>query len=64
MRSLWQWHQADVNMEGDIVPTKVLHVFRKLVEDAIGTCHLSGELIRKSPRAMSGISPFLHVGVI
>lgn len=44
-KSLWQWHEADVNIEGDIVPAKVLQVFRKLVENAIGTCHLSGELI-------------------
>lgn len=62
MRSLWQWHQADVNIKGDIVPTKVLHVFQKLVDDVIGICHLSGELIRKSPRAMSGISPFAPCG--
>lgn len=41
MKSLWQWHEADVNIEGDIVPAKVLQVFRKLVENAIGTCHLS-----------------------
>ncbi|XP_057355451.1 protein mab-21-like 3 [Manis pentadactyla] len=41
MRSLWQWHQADVNIKGDIVPTKVLHVFQKLVDDVIGICHLS-----------------------
>lgn len=46
MKSLWQWHEADVNIEGDIVPAKVLQVFRKLVENAIGTCHLSGELIK------------------
>ncbi|XP_073092305.1 protein mab-21-like 3 [Manis javanica] len=44
MKSLWQWHQADVNIEEDIVPTKFLHVFRKLVDDAIGTCHLSGKV--------------------
>ncbi|XP_036129109.1 protein mab-21-like 3 [Molossus molossus] len=43
-RSLWQWHKADVNIEGDIVPAKVLQVFRKLVENAIETCHLSGKV--------------------
>lgn len=41
MKSLWQWHEADVNIEGDIVPAKVLQVFRKLVENAIETCCLS-----------------------
>ncbi|XP_019516989.1 PREDICTED: protein mab-21-like 3 isoform X1 [Hipposideros armiger] len=44
LKSLWQWHEADVNIEGDIVPAKVLHVFQKLVENAIETCHLSGKV--------------------
>ncbi|XP_004616341.3 protein mab-21-like 3 [Sorex araneus] len=44
VKSLWQWHKADVNIEGDIVPAKVLQVFRKLVENAIGACHLSGKV--------------------
>lgn len=41
VKSVWQWHEADVNIEGDIVPAKVLQVFRKLVENAIEACHLS-----------------------
>ncbi|XP_049735956.1 protein mab-21-like 3 isoform X1 [Elephas maximus indicus] len=44
MKSLWQWHEADVNIEGDIVPGKVLQVFQKLVENAIRTCHFSGKV--------------------
>lgn len=44
MKSLWQWHKADVNIEGDIVPAKVLQVFRMLVENAVRTCHLSGKV--------------------
>ncbi|XP_047727785.1 protein mab-21-like 3 isoform X2 [Prionailurus viverrinus] len=44
MKSQWQWHEADVNIEGDIVPARVLQVFRKLVENAIGTCQLSGKV--------------------
>ncbi|ELV14142.1 Protein mab-21-like 3, partial [Tupaia chinensis] len=44
MKTLWQWHEADVNIEGDIVPAKVLQVFRKLVENAMTTCHLSGKV--------------------
>ncbi|XP_055962534.1 protein mab-21-like 3 [Sorex fumeus] len=44
VKSLWQWHKADVNIEGDIVPAKVLQVFQKLVENAIGACHLSGKV--------------------
>lgn len=45
MKTLWQWHKADVNIEGDIVPAKVLQMFRTLVENAVRTCHLSGEPI-------------------
>lgn len=44
MKSMWQWHETDVNIEGDIVPAKVLQVFRKLVDNAIRTCHLSGKV--------------------
>ncbi|ELK30842.1 PREDICTED: protein mab-21-like 3 isoform X2 [Myotis davidii] len=43
-KNLWQWHKADVSIEGDIVPAKVLQVFQKLVENAIETCHLSGKV--------------------
>lgn len=43
-KDLWQWHETDVSIEGDIVPAKVLQVFRKLVENAIETCHLSGKV--------------------
>ncbi|KAM9243276.1 protein mab-21-like 3 isoform 1-T2 [Dugong dugon] len=44
MKNLWQWHEADVNIEGDIVPAKVLQVFQKLIENAIRTCHFSGKV--------------------
>ncbi|XP_037682212.1 protein mab-21-like 3 [Choloepus didactylus] len=43
-KRLWQWHEADVNIEGDIVPAKVLQVFRKLMGNAIRACHLSGKV--------------------
>lgn len=55
-RSLWLWHEADVNIEGDLVPAKVLQVFQTLVEDAIEACHLSGERTKKSTREISGTS--------
>ncbi|KAL2771966.1 protein mab-21-like 3 [Daubentonia madagascariensis] len=51
VKSLWQWHEADVNIEGDIVPAKVLQVFRKLVENAIRTCHLSGKVSMLADRS-------------
>ncbi|KAM4872941.1 protein mab-21-like 3 [Thomomys bottae] len=43
-KPLWQWHEADVNTEGDVVPAKVLQVFRKLVESAIKACCLAGKV--------------------
>jgi hypothetical protein len=55
VKTLWQWHETDVNIEGDIVPAKVLQVFRKLVENAVRSGHLSGETIRKGARL---VSPF------
>ena len=56
LKSPGQWHKADVNIEGDIVPAKVLQVFRKLVENAIETCRLSGEPVGERTRKVSGIS--------
>lgn len=58
MKTLWQWHQADVNIEGDIVPAKVLQVFRALVENAVRTCHLSGELVTGRRKGSGNQSPF------
>lgn len=42
-KSLQQWHETDVNIEGDLVPAKVLVVFRELVEKSIASCNLSSE---------------------
>lgn len=42
-KSLQQWHETDVNIEGDLVPAKVLVVFRELVEKSIISCNLSSE---------------------
>lgn len=42
-KSLQQWHEEDVNIEGDLVPAKVLIVFRELVEKSIVSCNLSSE---------------------
>lgn len=63
MKTLWQWHKADVNIEGDIVPAKVLQVFRTLVENAVRTCHLSGEPVRSREGERGVItSHHLHCG--
>lgn len=42
-KSLQQWHEKDVNIEGDLVPAKVLILFRELVEKSIVSCNLSSE---------------------
>lgn len=42
-KSLQQWHEKDVNIEGDLVPAKVLIIFRELVEKSIISCNLSSE---------------------
>ncbi|XP_051635628.1 protein mab-21-like 3 isoform X1 [Manacus candei] len=43
-KSLQQWHEEDVNIEGDLVPAKVLIVFRELVEKSIISCNLSSKV--------------------
>lgn len=42
-KTLQQWHEKDVNIDGDLVPAKVLIVFRELVEKSIVSCNLSSE---------------------
>lgn len=42
-KSLQQWHEEDVSIEGDLVPARVLTVFRELVEKSIVSCNLSSE---------------------
>ncbi|XP_043819388.1 protein mab-21-like 3 [Dromiciops gliroides] len=44
LKTLRQWHETDVTMEGDIMPAKVLEVFLKLVQDSVKTCNLSHEV--------------------
>ncbi|XP_010212049.1 PREDICTED: protein mab-21-like 3 isoform X2 [Tinamus guttatus] len=43
-KSLPQWHETDVNIEGDLVPAKVLIIFRELVEKSIVSCNLSDKV--------------------
>ncbi|XP_042548245.1 protein mab-21-like 3 isoform X2 [Dipodomys spectabilis] len=42
-RPLGLWHGPDVSTEGDLVPAKVLQVFRTLLERAIAACGLAGQ---------------------
>ncbi|XP_033029676.1 protein mab-21-like 3 [Lacerta agilis] len=57
-KSLQQWHEADVNIEGDLVPAKVLAVFRELVEKAIVSHNLADRV-----SILEGFSPVVHVAV-
>ncbi|XP_025027980.1 protein mab-21-like 3 [Python bivittatus] len=43
-KSLQQWHEADVNIGGDLVPAKILTVFRELVEQSIASCNLKDKV--------------------
>lgn len=38
-----EWQEAAVTIEGDVVPAKVVIVFRELLEEAIKSCSLTGE---------------------
>ncbi|XP_030060809.1 protein mab-21-like 3 [Microcaecilia unicolor] len=41
LKRSWQWCEADVILEGDIVPAKVLGLFQALLETSITSCNLS-----------------------
>ncbi|XP_067402119.1 protein mab-21-like 3 isoform X1 [Emydura macquarii macquarii] len=43
-KSLQQWHETEVNFEGDLVPAKILKVFRELMEKSITFCNLSSKV--------------------
>ncbi|XP_039393600.1 protein mab-21-like 3 isoform X2 [Mauremys reevesii] len=43
-KSLQQWHETEVNIEGDLVPAKVLAIFRELMEKSITSCNLSSKV--------------------
>ncbi|XP_069491744.1 protein mab-21-like 3 isoform X3 [Ambystoma mexicanum] len=38
------WHESDVNVEGDLIPAKVIRVFRDLLERSIASCKLSDKV--------------------
>ncbi|XP_031438354.1 protein mab-21-like 3 [Clupea harengus] len=39
-----EWQEAAVTIEGDVVPAKVVIVFRELLEEAIKSCSLTGKV--------------------
>ncbi|XP_042306119.1 protein mab-21-like 3 isoform X1 [Sceloporus undulatus] len=57
-KSLQQWHEKDVNIEGDLVPAKVLTVFRELVEKSIVSCNLMDKI-----SILEGFSSVVRVAV-
>ncbi|XP_054858196.1 protein mab-21-like 3 [Eublepharis macularius] len=57
-KSLPQWHEADVNIQGDLVPARVLAVLRDLVEKSIQTCSLTDKV-----SIVEGYSSAVHVAV-
>ncbi|XP_039599749.1 protein mab-21-like 3 [Polypterus senegalus] len=42
--SAQEWHDTSVAIEGDVVPAKVLSLFKDLVENAIKVCNLTGKV--------------------
>ncbi|XP_044308377.1 protein mab-21-like 3 [Varanus komodoensis] len=57
-KSLQQWHDKDVNIEGDLVPAKVLAVFRELVEKSIVSCNLMDKV-----SILEGFSSVVRVAI-
>nr|XP_025045378.1 protein mab-21-like 3 isoform X3 [Pelodiscus sinensis] len=57
-KSLQQWHETEVNVEGDLVPAKVLAVFRELMEKSITSCNLSSKV-----RMLESFSSVVRVAV-
>uniref|UniRef100_A0A8D0DKA3 Mab-21 like 3 n=1 Tax=Salvator merianae TaxID=96440 RepID=A0A8D0DKA3_SALMN len=57
-KSIQQWHETDVNIEGDLVPAKILTVFRELVEKSITSCKLTDKV-----SILEGFSSVVRVAV-
>ncbi|XP_068127107.1 protein mab-21-like 3 isoform X2 [Hyperolius riggenbachi] len=57
-KSTPHWHESDVNIQGDLVPARVLHVFHGLVQRAIPSCNLSGRV-----SVLECISPVVRLNV-
>ncbi|XP_063150656.1 protein mab-21-like 3 isoform X2 [Candoia aspera] len=57
-KSLQQWHEADVNIGGDLVPAKIFTVFRELVEKSIASCNL-----RDKVSILEGFNLVVHIAV-
>ncbi|KAM9006382.1 protein mab-21-like 3 [Sarcophilus harrisii] len=58
LKTLRQWHETDVTMEGDIIPAKVAEVFLKHVEESVKTCNLSNEV-----KVIEGVGPIVRLAV-
>ncbi|CAH2218621.1 Hypothetical predicted protein [Pelobates cultripes] len=42
-KSTPHWHESDVNIQGDLLPARVVSVFQALLHRAISSCNLSGK---------------------
>ncbi|XP_053561695.1 protein mab-21-like 3 [Bombina bombina] len=52
------WHESDVNIQGDLVPARVISVFQKLLHNAIPFCSLSDKV-----SVLESSGPVLRVSV-
>lgn len=57
-KSTPQWHDGDVNIQGDLVPARVVNVFHGLLHRAIPACNLSDKV-----SVMESIGPIIRVNV-
>ncbi|XP_053312827.1 protein mab-21-like 3 isoform X2 [Spea bombifrons] len=57
-KSTPHWHESDVNIQGDVVPARVVSVFQGLLLRAICTCNLSDKV-----SVMESIGPVIRVNV-
>ncbi|XP_043928877.1 protein mab-21-like 3 [Protopterus annectens] len=57
-RNSWGWNNADVITEGDIVPAKVMDVFRDLLKNATQNCKLTDKV-----SLLETIGPVIRVAV-
>ncbi|XP_007889790.1 protein mab-21-like 3 isoform X2 [Callorhinchus milii] len=58
LKSTQEWHQSDVTFEGDIVPAKVVAIFKELLENTIQASNFQGKI-----SILENVSPFVRIAV-
>ncbi|XP_069745333.1 protein mab-21-like 3 isoform X1 [Narcine bancroftii] len=58
LKSSQDWHQSDVTIEGDIVPSKVIAIFKALLENTIQSSNFQGKA-----NVLESIGPTIRLAV-